>query len=243
MRTPRVYVDLSLPAGQRCELGSGAAQHLLQVLRLRPGAPLTLFNGDGRDYPGVLVEGRRGAAIVDVGEAGEPEGIAPLLVHLGIGVSRGERMDFAVQKAVELGVATITPLFTERSVVRLDAERLAKRQQHWRGVLIGACEQSGRRRLPILHASTGLGTWLHLPHPMPLLLDPRSPSALTDLPSPAGELTLLVGPEGGLAPRERAEATEAGFRGVHLGPRVLRTETAPLAALAAIQVIWGDMRS
>jgi 16S rRNA (uracil1498-N3)-methyltransferase len=243
MRTPRVFVELTLRGAQRLTLPPEPSKHLVQVLRLRAGDALVLFDGGGRDYPARLVEARRGAALVELEAPGETEPVSPLAVHLGIGVSKGERMDFAVQKAVELGVSAVTPLFTERSVVRLDGERLTRRQQHWRGVLIAACEQSGRRRLPELQPATGLDAWLGRQHPCPLLLDHRSPTALPDLPPPTGALTLLVGPEGGLAPAERATAARLGFTGVCLGPRILRAETAPLAALAAIQALWGDFRA
>jgi 16S rRNA (uracil1498-N3)-methyltransferase len=232
-----------LSGGQRLVLPPEPSKHLVQVLRLRAGDALALFDGGGRDYPALLVEARQGAALVAVGPPGEEEPVPGLAVHLGIGVSKGERMDFALQKAVELGVSAVTPLFTERSVVRLDGDRLARRQQHWRGVMIAACEQSGRRRLPELEPATGLDAWLRLRHPCPLLLDHRSPTALPDLPPPNGALTLLVGPEGGLAPAERATAARLGFTGVCLGPRILRAETAPLAALAAIQALWGDFRA
>jgi 16S rRNA (uracil1498-N3)-methyltransferase len=232
-----------LSGGQRLVLPPEPSKHLVQVLRLRAGDALALFDGGGRDYPALLVEARQGAALVAVGPPGEEEPVPGLAVHLGIGVSKGERMDFALQKAVELGVTAVTPLFTERSLVRLDGDRLARREHHWRGVMIAACEQSGRRRLPELRPATGLDAWLRLRHPCPLLLDHRSPTALPGLPPPNGALTLLVGPEGGLAPAERAAAARLGFTGVCLGPRILRTETAPLAALAAIQALWGDFRA
>ncbi|MEA3278755.1 MAG: 16S rRNA (uracil(1498)-N(3))-methyltransferase [Pseudomonadota bacterium] len=240
MRLPRIFVDLPLRAGARLTLPPASSEHLVRVLRLRSGDPLVLFNGDGRDYAGRLQTPGRNGALVEVGSAGDVEPSPLLSVHLGIGVSKGERMDFALQKAVELGVARITPLFTERSVVRLAGERLDRRQRHWYRVVVGACEQSGRRRLAELETAVTLDGWLSSNHPYPILLDHRSPTPLPSLPAPAGELTLLVGPEGGLAKREKAWARQSGFAGVRLGPRILRTETAPLAALAAIQTLWGD---
>ncbi len=157
----------------------------------------------------------------------EPE--PPLAIALAVGVSRGERMDFVIQKAVELGVAGILPLLTERSVVRLDAERADRRHAHWRGVLVAACEQSGRRRLPVLEPAVAWRAWTLPADGMRLLLDPSAEASLPMLAAPRGRVTLLVGPEGGFTP-------------VRLGPRILRTETAPLAALAAIQALWGDLR-
>jgi 16S rRNA (uracil1498-N3)-methyltransferase len=179
---------------------------------------------------------------VQLTAVGEPEPPAPLAIHLGLGVSKGERMDFALQKAVELGVSSIAPLFTERSVVRLSGDRLGKREAHWRGVVIAACEQSGRRRLPALHPARSLETWLSQAHPFPLLLHHRGGLPLPSLPPPGASLSLLIGPEGGLADGERSHAEHAGFASVRLGPRILRTETAPLAALAVVQALWGDLR-
>ena len=242
MRTPRVYVDVALAAGAELSLPPEVAAHVARVLRLGRGDSLILFNGDGSDYAGRLLLASRHETRVLVEGAGEPERKPPLRLHLAIGISRGERMDFVIQKAVELGIATVQPLVTERSVVRLDAERAGRRVAHWRGVLVAACEQSGRRRLPALHAPLPLVEWLPRAEGSGLLLDPEADRSLADLPAPGSNLTLLVGPEGGLSPEERARALGAGFAGVRLGPRILRTETAPLAALAAIQVMWGDLR-
>ena len=241
MRTPRIYVDAELPSGGALLLPAPAVQHLVQVLRLRPGEPLLLFNGDGRDYPAEVLGANRHRVEVRLGEPGPPEPPLALQVHLGIGISKGERMDFALQKAVELGVAEVTPLFAGRAVVRLDGDRLAKRLDHWQGVMVAACEQSGRRRLARLNPAQPLASWLDLGHPRPLLLDPHADRALAGLPPPGPALTLLIGPEGGLAPAERERAYATGFSGVRLGPRILRTETAPLAALAIAQALWGDL--
>ncbi|HIP53346.1 MAG TPA: 16S rRNA (uracil(1498)-N(3))-methyltransferase [Chromatiales bacterium] len=242
MRQTRVFTPQSLTTGIRLTLEPEASRHLLQVLRLRTGAEITVFNGDGRDYAARLASVERKAAVLEIGE---PSGLEPapaLQIHLGLGISRGERMDFAIQKAVELGVSAITPLFTERSVVRLTGARLEKRRGHWQGVVIGACEQSGRRRLPELHAASHLPDWLDQGHAGGLLLDHRAGTALPQMNPTRDRFTLLVGPEGGLAPVEQEAARRTGFIGVRLGPRVLRTETAPLAALAAIQALWGDFR-
>jgi 16S rRNA (uracil1498-N3)-methyltransferase len=212
------------------------------VLKLRAGNALVLFTGDGREFPGRIVAPAKRGVQVQVDHPSEIEPPPVLEIRLGIGVSRGERMDLAIRKAVELGVTRISPLFSKRSLVRLDVERLEKRQRHWGGVLVAACEQSGRRCLPKLDTATSLENWLRQPHPSPLLLDHRSSTTMPALPAPAGELTVLVGPEGGLAPEERAMARAHGFEPVRLGPRVLRAETAPLAALAAAQALWGDFR-
>jgi 16S rRNA (uracil1498-N3)-methyltransferase len=242
VRQTRVYVDLPLAASQDLALPAPAVQHLVQVLRLRPGDDLILFNGDGPDYPATILTAHRQGVLIRTGEPGEPEPALPLRVHLGIGISKGERMDFSIQKAVELGVAEITPLFAGRGMVRLAGDRLAKRQEHWQGILIAACEQSGRRRLPMMNPAQNLETWVAQGHPCPLLLDHRASRSLPSLSPPGPALTLLIGPEGGLAPAERERTYHSGFTGVRLGPRILRTETAPLAALAIVQALWGDLK-
>ncbi|MTW22385.1 16S rRNA (uracil(1498)-N(3))-methyltransferase [Allochromatium palmeri] len=242
MRLIRLYLDLDLTPGVELDLPSAQARHAVQVLRLDRDAPLVLFNGDGYDYPARLIEVGRERARVLIESRGDPEPESRLDIHLALGISKGERMDFAIQKAVELGVTRITPLFTRRAQVRLDGARLDKRLEHWRGVVVSACEQSGRRRLPALEPALELETWLESPHTGGLLLDPLAERALPALSAPASGLTLLIGPEGGLDPREREAARCHGFQGVRLGPRILRTETAPLAAIAVIQALWGDFR-
>ena len=241
MRRTRLHVDLPLAAGQDLSLPAPAVQHLVQVLRLRPGDDFIVFNGNGRDYPAAILSVHRQGVLIRIGEHGESESPLPLGVHLGIGISKGERMDFSIQKAVELGVAEVTPLFAGRVMVRLAGDRLAKRQEHWQGILIAACEQSGRRRLPRLNPVQDLDTWVAQGHPCPLLLDHRAHRSLRSLPPPGPALTLLIGPEGGLAPAECERAYQSGYTGVRLGPRILRTETAPLAALAIVQALWGDL--
>lgn len=242
MRTPRIYVEKDLRAGAEAVLDEDAAVHLARVLRLRAGDAVTLFNGDGRDHAGRLLVLAKREARVAVGHASDREPESSLAIHLAVGVSRGERMDFVIQKAVELGVAGILPLLTKRSVVRLDEERTDRRHAHWRGVLVAACEQSGRRRLPLLRPAVAWCSWCPPAEGARLLLDPRAAETLPMLAPPEGSVTLLVGPEGGLTEAERTRAVTAGFTPVRLGPRILRTETAPLAALAAIQILWGDMR-
>lgn len=242
MRRTRVYVGLDLAAGMILSLPPHTVKHLVQVLRLRTRDALILFNDEGRDYPAVILCANRHRIEVRLGEPGPPEPPLPLHVHLALGISKGERMDFALQKAVELGVAEMTPLFTGRGMVRLDGDRLDNRLKHWQGVVIAACEQSGRRLLPRLHPAETLGSWLTKGHHCPLLLDPSAALPLTSLPAPGPALTFLIGPEGGLEPAERESAYRANFTGVRLGPRILRTETAPLVALAVAQSQWGDLR-
>jgi 16S rRNA (uracil1498-N3)-methyltransferase len=241
MRLSRVFTDQALSAGATVALDDRASHHLGQVLRLRPGDQIRLFNGSGHDFAAVLTDCGRKACSARILEIASTEPAAALELHLGMGLSRGERMDFALQKSVELGVTAITPLKTERSVVDLRGERLRRRSAHWQGIVINACEQSGRSRVPVLHAPVNLDDWL-ISQGGGLMLHHRSRQTLAGLAPPETPLNLLVGPEGGLSDAERARAVARGFVAVRLGPRVLRTETAPLAALAAIQTLWGDFR-
>lgn len=242
MRTPRVYLDSELVVDREIELPTAQARYVGQVLRLRAGDHLRLFNGDGRDYAARLLDSGHQPPRVLVESRGEPEPSATLQIQLALGISKGERMDFALQKAVELGVTRLTPLFTKRSQVKLDGARLDKRMLHWQGVVVSACEQSGRRRLPTLDRAERLEDWIASSSGGGLLLDPTASRTLVDLEAPETGLKLLIGPEGGLSPQERERARENDFAGVRLGPRILRTETAPLAAIAVAQALWGDFR-
>jgi 16S rRNA (uracil1498-N3)-methyltransferase len=243
MRIPRVHVD-ELPAdGAELALTPGAARHVHAVLRLRPGAPIVLFDGRGEAREAVLLHAARAGVRVRVGARLPGDVEAPLAVTLALGISRGERMDLALQKATELGVHGIVPLLTERSVVRLDGERAARRQAHWRGVVLSACEQCGRNRMPQVAEVQALAHWLERTpaHGLALMPHPGAAQGLRAL-APAGRpVTLLIGPEGGLGEAERALAVHHGFTAVRLGPRVLRTETAVIAALAAVMTLWGDL--
>lgn len=242
MREHRIFSLQPLQSGTEVELDDNAVRHLTQALRLKSGDAIVLFDGSGRDFAATLTLANRKMCHALVGQLLSEEAPPPLHLHLAIGISRGERMDFSIQKAVELGVDAITPLFTERCMVQLRGERLAARLEHWQGVIRHACEQSGRSRLPRLHHAQPLPQWCSQFDGMGIMLDHRADSCLVDLSAPSGELTLLVGPEGGLSPGERELALRAGLRGVRLGPRILRTETAPLAALSVIQGLWGDFR-
>ena len=241
MRRPRNYFSGKLLVGGEIDLPAGIVRHLVQVLRMGKGQEIILFNGeDGIDYLAVLTEAGRRRARVRILSGGNPEPLPELQIHLALGISRGERMDLAIQKAVELGVSSIAPLVTERTQRKLTSERLEKKLRHWHRVVVSACEQSGRRRLPTLHAPQDFPGWLKNPLPQTLLLDPEARQCLGEVSRPKQHLGLLIGPEGGFSEREKILAKEAGCAGVRLGPRVLRTETAPMAALAAIQTLWGD---
>lgn len=242
MRIPRFYLPAPLAVGATVALDDNAFNHAVRVLRLKPGAALILFDGKGGAFAATLVAvGKRDArARVTQALAGAVE--SPLRVVLAQGISRGEKMDYTLQRAVELGAAAIQPLFTERGGVDLGGERLARKIQHWRGIIVGACEQCGRNRLPELREPLPLADWLRRPEEsgLRLLLDPLAERGLRGLERPGGTITLLIGSEGGLSPAEIAQARQAGFTRVRLGPRILRTETAGLAVLAAVQALWGD---
>lgn len=244
MRLTRIFVDVPLTAGQELSLPAEAANHVQRVLRLRTGAPLVLFNGRGGEFSATLLRADRDAtrARVETQHADDRE--SPLQLTLLQGVSRGERMDTIVQKATELGVTRIHPVLTEYSVVKLDADAAAKRRAHWRAVAVGACEQCGRNRVPEVAAVTDYAAALTAAAAAPGLRIVLAPDASQSLATAAhgDHLTLLVGPEGGLSGRELMLAERAGFIGCRLGPRILRTETAPLAALAVLQALLGDLR-
>lgn len=244
MRTTRLHVSQPLASGQRVVLPADSSNHLLRVLRAPPGSPVVLFNGDGRDYAGRLAGGSRSGAEVDIESSTPVATESPIATVLAQGVARGEKMDLILQKATELGVSAIEPLITERTEVRLDAERTDKRMSHWSGVLASACEQCGRARLPALSAPRRLDHWLAAGRgeALRLMLDPAGDVAAADLPpQPPASIVLAIGPEGGLSAAERAQLRSAGFLGLRLGPRVLRTETAGLAALAVLQARYGDL--
>jgi 16S rRNA (uracil1498-N3)-methyltransferase len=220
---------------------AGQAHHLLHVLRLQKGDALTLFDGQGAEFPATISAIDKSAVTLSVGVRREVDRESPLQVVLAQGISSGERMDYTVQKCVELGVAAIQPLVTQRSVVRLTGERAEKRAAHWQHVAAAACEQCGRNLLPTILPVQPVLNWLGAaPDGARFVLSPAGSTRLRDHARPAGPLTLLVGPEGGWDEAELAAAQRAGFAPLALGPRVLRTETAAVAALAAMQALWGD---
>ena len=243
MRVSRVYVRTPLQEGEIASMDADASHYLCNVLRARKGDEVILFDGGGRDYAGTVVEAGRHNARVRVGSAQHVARESPLAIHLGLGVFRGERMDLAIQKAVELGVARITPLLTQHCVVRLDAGRQKGRHQHWRKVVQSACEQCGRSLIPELDEPTTLERWVVGKPGTKLLFDPDGRLGLAELapPQAPAAVFILSGPEGGFADSERSLARDEGFLPVRLGPRILRAETAVLAALAVIQAHWGDL--
>jgi 16S rRNA (uracil1498-N3)-methyltransferase len=244
MRLTRVHVETSLSQGVELELPENAAAHLSRVLRLAVGDECVLFNGDGHDYLARIVAQDKRGLRVAVSTSQSIDNESPLRIVLLQGVARGEKMDLILQKATELGVAAIAPLWSQRSEVKLDAARAEKRLSHWRGVVASACEQCGRARVPEVAAPVSLGAVLNaLPAGgLRLILDPEGELALAALSVQADtSVVLAVGPEGGWSPTDREQLRAAGFQGMKLGPRILRTETAGLAAIAALQSRLGDL--
>ena len=242
MRIPRIYTDSPLYTGSPCELDDNAANHVGRVLRMQPGHQLRLFNGDGKDYTATITEaGKKNVTVtIESAEANATE--SPLTIVLGQTLSKGDRMDYAVQKAVEMGVTTIAPLTTERSDVKLKGDREEKRLRHWQQVAISAAEQCGRAKVPNILPVMTVAEWLQYSQTfdLRLVLHHRTEHSLNTLEKPAS-VALMIGPEGGLSADEIALAEQNGFLPVALGPRVLRTETAPVAAMALCQWLWGDI--
>ncbi len=235
---PRFHCPVPLATGQALSLPAGAARHV-QVLRLQPGAAITLFNGEGGEFEATVTRMGRSDVDVQVGAHHAIEREAPRAIHLLAGITANERMDWLVEKATELGVASITPLLAERSVLKLKGERADKKRAHWQGVAVAAAEQCGRNRVPVLHAALGLSDWLARPTAEGVrcvLSLAQGTRSLTAAAAGAAPLVVLSGPEGGLSPAEEALALSSGFIPVTLGSRVLRAETAPLAVLAALSV-------
>ena len=244
MRLTRCYVDLPLSAGVEAKLPESAAAHLVRVLRLREGDECTLFNGDGNDYRARIASTGKREVVAQVLSAGPVDNESSLRITLAQGIARGEKMDLILQKATELGVAGFIPVLAERTEVKLDAERTEKRMAHWRSVIVSACEQSGRARVPGLMQPIPLGHvgTVLADDAVKLTLDPLGDSTLAALATPAGRpVAIAIGPEGGWSSRDREILRVAGFSGLRLGPRILRTETAGLAAIAALQSRFGDL--
>ena len=242
MRIPRIYIPQTLAPGIHLTIAGQSAHHVIHVLRLRTGALVRIFDGNGTEHQATLMAIKRSEIIL---KTGQPVTIIPeslLQVTLLQGIARNDRMDLVLQKAVELGIQNFQPLWMQRSQSRLKNDRLEKRIDHWQGIITSACEQCGRATMPILEPPVGFTEWLGTAkyNGLYLMLQPDSEISLGNIERPRGNIHILVGPEGGLSPDEQALARNAEFQGIRLGPRVLRTETAALAALAGMQTLWGD---
>lgn len=241
MRISRLYVAMPLVLDETIELDEENAHYLRAVLRLKKGQLITLFNGEGGEYQGQATEVSRKRVLIELQSFIERSVESNLRIILGLGISRGDRMDFSVQKSVELGIAKITPLQTERCVVQLKAEKGLNKVRHWQKIAQHAAEQCGRTYRPVVDVVESLDIWAEQQTGLKLFFDPFATQTLQQLQPENKQVTLLAGPEGGFSEPERAIAKQAGFIPVQLGPRVLRTETAALAAIAAVQVLWGDL--
>ena len=244
MPLKRLYVAEKLAAGAELHLGEESARYLGRVLRLRVGDSVHVFNGDDGEWSATISRFGKNRVTLLVHDAVANTAESDLKIHLVQGISRGERMDFVVQKATELGVDRVTPVLTDYGVVKLDDKRAGKRRLHWQRVAESACEQSGRVNPPRVDAPLPLNDWLGTARAgdsTDLVLAPGTGQALTKVAKPAAGLCLLIGPEGGFSEREYDDAANSGFEAVTLGPRVLRTETAAVAAIAILQALWGDL--
>ena len=248
MRRPRIFtsqvLDQALINQTELALEEAPSHHLLKVLRLKQGAELILFNGQGGSYNAEIIHTTKKIATVSLSEFFPENKQSNLHTHMLIAVSRGERFEFALQKACELGVTEITPLLTQRTEVKIPKERAEKKMQSWKQLLISSCEQNQRNILPILNPITHLDQHLSNSaalndNEVRLVLHHRTHKDLSDIPTPK-HVTLLIGPEGGLHNDEITQAEDKQFSALALGPRVLRTETAPIAALSCCQLLWGD---
>jgi len=244
MRRTRLHIVGDYDTDSELELEADRSRYVTRVLRLKSGDSLLVFNGAGDEFRATLLRAGKNSATVGIGEKTSTKTETDLRVHLVQGISRGERMDFVVQKATELGVKRITPVLTEHGVVKLDSRRAEKRRDHWEKVAASACEQCGRVRLPLVEAPMALKDWLgRAPANVDaqLILKPGAGTSLADIEAPPTKVCLLIGPEGGFSNGEYVDADVAGFQPVSIGPRILRTETAAVAALAVLQSRWGDL--
>ncbi|OGT56174.1 MAG: 16S rRNA (uracil(1498)-N(3))-methyltransferase [Gammaproteobacteria bacterium RIFCSPHIGHO2_12_FULL_43_28] len=243
MPITRIFQAVPMSEQATIELDEKASHHVMRVMRAKVGDPLTLFNGEGGEYHAIITELNKKSITVQLLQFEAREIESPIHIHLGQGIAKGEKMDFVVQKAVELGVFAITALITERSNVRLDQEREIKKVSHWESIVVSACEQSGRNCLPKIAAPKTLAAWLTaLKADRAYVLSPHVHETLAHEKLPQGStIALLIGPEGGLSPAEMEVAFANGFKPLNLGPRVLRTETATIAAMTAMQCRYGDM--
>lgn len=242
MKNVRIYEPQPLVLGDLVTLSPQASQHVGVVLRMKPGEPLTLFSGDDREFLARIEDVKKKQVLVRLESVKTLSRESPLTIHLAQAISKGDRMDFVMQKAVELGVTSITPIFSQRCVVSLDQERLAKKIQQWQAIVISSCEQSGRNRVPVVHQPVSIEHYLKQAEAtFKLVLDPKANNSWRNYESIPKEITLLIGPEGGLADHEIDDALAQGFHGLALGPRILRTETAAITALSVLQALAGDL--
>lgn len=244
MRVPRIYTATGLSSNTSVELDPAASNHVGKVLRMKPGQHITLFNGSGTDYTATITEVTKKQIIATIDSSIEVASESPLNTHIGQVMSRGDRMDYMIQKSTELGATEITPLTSERCEVKLKGDREEKRVKQWQQIAISAAEQCGRSKIPTIHPITSVEDWVNRKPEgaLGLVLHHRTTQQMTDIKKPKN-VCLLIGPEGGLSEAEIEMAIQQRFIATTFGPRVFRTETAPVAALSVLQWLWGDFNS
>jgi len=240
MRIPRIYLNQTLTIGDTIELSVEAHRHVVSVLRLREADKLILFNGKGKEFISSLVKIEKKKSLITIEQEQVNITNSPLRIELGLSLIKNDKFDFAIQKSVELGVSSITPLNAERSTIRLNTQRELKRQVHWQGIIQSACEQSGQNTLPILQPVHSITNWLSTSTIPGIIFEPGATITLSTL-SITDKVRIIIGPEGGFTERELQNITQHGFHKVKLGPRILRAETAAISALTALQLLWGDL--
>jgi 16S rRNA (uracil1498-N3)-methyltransferase len=242
VRTIRIYQSGDYTTGDAVELSSTASQHVGVVLRMQVGDKITLFSGDNREFDATILSIKKKIVIVIISDIRSVNRESPRELHLAQALAKGDRMEFVMQKAVELGVASITPILTEHSVVKLDQQRLAKKHLQWQSIIISACEQSGRNQVPIIYPTCSLEDYLKNCNSITkLVLNPQRGNDWRDFLITEGDIAVLIGPEGGLSDAEILAANNSGFASCCLGPRILRTETAAIVALTVLQTVLGDL--
>lgn len=240
MRIPRIYLNQALIAGIAIELSVEAHRHVVNVLRLREKDKLILFNGENLEFLCHLVHIEKKSSIVQIESELENNTTSPLNIELGLSLIKNDKLDFAIQKSVELGISSITPLAADRSTIKLDSKREIKRQAHWQGIIQSACEQSGRNTLPTLNPIHSIEDWLCTSTTPGIIFEPTATIALSKIKI-TDKVRIIIGPEGGFTEKEIQIITQTGFNKVKLGPRVLRAETAALTAITSLQLLWGDL--
>jgi len=244
MRVPKIYTETLLSENVELTLNEKEAQHIVKVLRMKAGENLRLFDGSGSFYPATIVQTNKKSVVIQTthAEAGLSE--SKLHTHLGQVMSRGDRMDYVIQKSTELGINEITPLTSERCELKLNAERAEKRLKHWQQVAISAAEQCGRACIPVIHPVANINDWVqqNKDKGLSLVLHHRDTQKLSDIQTTPTHVNLLIGPEGGLSQTEIEFATQSSYISSTFGPRVMRTETAPVACLSILQWLWGDFQ-
>lgn len=241
MRIPRVYLNTPLTVGENVTLSEDAHRHVVNVLRLKIGNELILFNGCGNEFQSIIVSIEKKITTVEVLNEKIDFSTAALKIDLGISLIKNDKFDFAVQKAVELGVSSITPLTATRSTIKLDQKRSTKRLAHWQGIIESACEQSGQNKLPTINSVSSIKQWLQSSNTAGIIFEPTSSMTLSSLTIDK-EIRIIIGPEGGFTENELEVVGQHNFSKIKLGPRVLRAETAAIAAITSLQLLWGDLK-